>query len=71
MLTSYSAGQGGKHRDSRDARVWRQLSTNIRQTLERVYYQGDPAIARVSAEDHTRLTVRELNRIEASRTLGI
>lgn len=65
MQTIYSGGQGGKHRrGDRDAQQWRALSTNIRQTLERLYYQGEPGIARVSAEDWTRLTVRALNRRE-------
>lgn len=71
MLTIYSAGQGGKHRDNHSARVWRQLSANVAQTLRQVYYQGDPALAILSAEDHTRLIVRELNRLEVTRTLGV
>jgi hypothetical protein len=71
IRTVYGCGTGGKHRDSEDARRWRELTDHIRRNFLVSYPRSPRANAATQAEDMAGLITRRLNRRAVATTLGV
>jgi len=70
MLRIYTLGRGGKHRDSDDARHWRNLSTHIARNIRDTYPLMLPGFELIHAEHETERVTVELNAFETAQTMG-